>query len=258
MILIGAHLRLNEAKRGHVSMSTTALIIIDMQAGLFQLPEPVYQGEALVATIRQLRERADAAHIPTIYVQHNTGGELDGTPAWEIHSDLAPRTDEVVIQKYTPDAFYETDLHAVLDARNTQHLVLTGFATDYCIDTTCRQAWSRGYQVTLVKGGHSTLPSPVLSAPQIIAHHEHILQPFMTLVSVDELPYCKVRPAVTTLWGLLAVVAVLTLGSDLIVALRRRCSKANQLAPTAARSFSGSRSRRSLPARQHFPPATAQ
>jgi hypothetical protein len=36
------------------------------------------------------------------------------------------------------------------------------------------------------EGGHSTLPSPRLSAPQIIAHHEYILQPFVTLVGEDE------------------------------------------------------------------------
>jgi hypothetical protein len=43
--------------------------------------------------------------------------------------------------------------------------------------------------VTLVKGGHSTRPSPLLAAPQIIAHHEHILQPFVTLVGEDELAF---------------------------------------------------------------------
>lgn len=172
-----------------MSTNTTALLIVDMQTGLFHLPEPVYQGEALRATIRRIRTRADAAQIPTIYVQHNTSGELDGTPAWEIHPDLAPRTGEPVIQKYTPDAFYETSLLALLDERSIRTLVLTGFATDYCIDTTCRQAWSRGYRVTLVKGGHSTRPSPLLAAPQIIAHHEHILQPFVTLVGEDELAF---------------------------------------------------------------------
>jgi aminoglycoside 6'-N-acetyltransferase len=167
----------------------TACLSDAMEQKTYPCEEPVYQGDALVATIRQVRAWADAAHVPTIYVQHNTGGDLDGTPAWKIHPALAPRADEVVIQKDTPDAFYETNLHAVLDARDVRHLVLTGFATDYCIDTTCRQAWSRGYRVTLVKGGHSTLPSPVLAVPQIIAHHEHILQPFMTLASVDELPF---------------------------------------------------------------------
>ncbi len=152
-----------------MSTGTTALLIADMQTGLFHLPEPVYQGETLPATIRRIHTRANTAQIPTIYVQHNTGGELNGTLAWEIHPDLAPRAGEPVIQKYTPDAFYETSLQALLDERNIRHLLLTGFATDYCIDTTCRQAWSRGYRVTLVKGGHSTLPSPRLSAPQIIA-----------------------------------------------------------------------------------------
>ncbi|MFP4438777.1 MAG: hypothetical protein ACLFVO_16165 [Chloroflexaceae bacterium] len=39
------------------------------------------------------------------------------------------------------------------------------------------------------EGGHSTLSSPLLSAPQIIALHEHVLQPFVTLIAEDELTF---------------------------------------------------------------------
>jgi nicotinamidase-related amidase len=54
-------------------------------------------------------------------------------------------------------------------------LVVAGIQTEYCVDTTCRRAYSLGYDVTLVQDGHSTWDTPDLCAPQIIAHHNRTL-----------------------------------------------------------------------------------
>ncbi len=168
----------------------TALLIIDMQAGFFQASEPVYNGPEVLAVVKGLIAQARASGVPVVYVQHNTGGELDGTSAGEIYAEIAPTADDVVVQKHTPDAFQATSLEQELQARGMQHLVVVGFATEYCIDTTCRRAASLGYQVTLVRDGHSTLPtSPVLTPEQIVAHHTHVLQQFATVRSASEIAF---------------------------------------------------------------------
>jgi nicotinamidase-related amidase len=80
-----------------------------------------------------------------------------------------------VIHKSTPDAFHETPLQHELAARRIKHLVVAGLQTEYCIDTTCRRAFSLGYHITLVEDAHSTWDSLPLTAQQIINHHNHVL-----------------------------------------------------------------------------------
>ncbi|NMC12554.1 MAG: hypothetical protein GYA34_06690 [Chloroflexi bacterium] len=54
------------------------------------------------------------------------------------------------------------------------------------MDTTCRRAYSLGYDVTLIKDAHSTWNTDVLEAPQIIAHHNQVLEGwFVKLKSTD-------------------------------------------------------------------------
>jgi nicotinamidase-related amidase len=61
-----------------------------------------------------------------------------------------------VLQKRSPDAFYETGLQSELEARIVREIVLVGMQTELCIAATCRRAADLGYHVTLVADGHST------------------------------------------------------------------------------------------------------
>ncbi len=156
----------------------TALLIIDVQMAMFNPQEPVYQHEALIEKLRDLIGRARAADIPVIYVQHQGQGEdplQPGRPEWEIHSAIAPQEGEPVIHKMHPDSFQETELQKVLEARGIKNLVMAGLQTEYCMDTSCRRAYSLGYKVTLVKDCHSTWDNGIITAEQIIAHHNQTL-----------------------------------------------------------------------------------
>jgi len=156
----------------------TALLVIDVQNGMFAEDDPVYQGAELLATIGDLLAKARAADAAVIYVQHNggPGHPLEpGSAGWPIHPAIAPAAGEPVITKSTPDSFHETRLQAELEARGVVKLVVAGIQTEICVDTTCRRAASLGYQTTLVRDAHSTWDSRTLSAVQIIAHHNDTL-----------------------------------------------------------------------------------
>lgn len=56
-----------------------------------------------------------------------------------------------------------------------KRIVIAGIQSEICIDAICRRAYSLGYDVTLVRNGHSTYDSTVLSAFQIIKHHNKII-----------------------------------------------------------------------------------
>lgn len=158
--------------------SDLALLIIDMQLGNFLEPHPIHNSVKLLENIGSLVQKAHSAKIPIIFVQH-MGGEGDpdeyGTEGWEIHPSLKPTSDDVIIHKETPDAFHETNLDRELRDRGINGLIVAGLQTEYCIDTTCRRAYSLGYDVVLVGDAHSTWDSGILSAQAIIEHHNTVL-----------------------------------------------------------------------------------
>ena len=141
---------------------TTALLLIDMQLGNFQGPHPIHGGDRLLGRVKRLIAKARSSRTPIVFVQ-NDGGEGDpdetGTPGWEIHPAIQPEAGEIVVRKRSPDAFHKTDLEQVLRSADVDKLVVAGLQTEYCVDTTCRRAWSLGYEVVLVRDAHSTWDS---------------------------------------------------------------------------------------------------
>jgi nicotinamidase-related amidase len=173
----------------------TALVVIDVQVGMFDTPgqPPVPDGEHLLDKITGLIAEAREAGAPVVYVQHCEGpGEplAEGTEGWEIHPLIAPLDGDVIVKKRTPDSFLDTALGEELGSRNIKGLVLAGMQTEYCVDTTCRRAFSLGYDVTLVKDAHGTWDGDDLSAAQIIAHHNEVLGNWFAMaVSANEVRF---------------------------------------------------------------------
>ncbi|MBT2642243.1 cysteine hydrolase [Bacillus sp. ISL-41] len=171
-------------------MENKALAIIDVQNAMFLEGEEVFNGNELLQGIRALIKQARLAKIAVVYVQHNetTGYPLEnGTYGWEIHSEISPLEEDIIIQKTTPDSFLKTSLDQELRKREIDHLYLVGIQTEVCVDTTCRSAFSKGYKVTLVSDLHSTWPSAELTAQQIINHHNKALRWFADVKSSDEI-----------------------------------------------------------------------
>lgn len=167
---------------------STALLVIDVQVNMFD-PQPVYQGATSLQTIRGLIDRARVAGVLVVYVQHGGGaGEPDepGTPGWAIHPNVAPLPGEPVVQKRTPNAFHQTNLSSVLAERGIRRLVLAGMQTEFCIDTTCRHAWSLGYEVVLAADAHSTYDG-VVAAAQVIAHTNQVLSFFSAVLPAADI-----------------------------------------------------------------------
>lgn len=176
-------------------MSKTALLIIDVQHGVFLRKEydgmAVYQEEAFLKTLQQLIESARAKGVPVVYVQHmyeNFPLMDKGQPLWNVHPALAPKPGEPIVEKHHADAFWDSTLQETLDSLGVERIVITGLQTAYCIDTTCRRAHSLGYETVLVADGHSTLDSDILPAAQIIAHHNEVLgSQFASVVKTQDL-----------------------------------------------------------------------
>jgi nicotinamidase-related amidase len=165
-------------KRRSMMTDETAVLVIDVQVGNFDQSAPVFGSTDLLSKISALIAQARAAGVLVAYIQHcGPEGAIDqpGTPGWEIHPTVAPVAGDLVVQKRHPDAFQDTSLHRELECRDIAKLVITGIQTEYCVDTTCRRAYSLGYRVILVEDAHSTWDSEHLTASQVIEHHNAVL-----------------------------------------------------------------------------------
>ncbi|MCL1898451.1 MAG: cysteine hydrolase, partial [Micrococcales bacterium] len=61
---------------------------------------------------------------------------------------LAPKTGDIVLEgKRGLDAFASTNLDFILRSRGIQTVVLAGFLTNCCVESTMRSAYERGYEV---------------------------------------------------------------------------------------------------------------
>ena len=81
------------------------------------------------------------------------GAWLRGTPGPKIIEELTPQIDKgdiVVEGKMTLDAFHSTALNYLLRANEIEYVVMTGFHTDWCVESTGRSAYDLGYRVVFV------------------------------------------------------------------------------------------------------------
>ena len=135
----------------------TALLVIDVQHGLFRKSTPIFRAGPLLDTIDALIERARAAGALVVMVQHASDKVLPyGSPDWQLHPRLHPADVDLIVHKQHGNAFEDTPLHAELAGRGIGRLVLSGLVTHGCVRATCLGALALDYDVVLARDGHSS------------------------------------------------------------------------------------------------------
>lgn len=137
----------------------TALIVIDLQKGLIDrnFIHPI--GEILERT-RLLIDAFRSKHLPVVLV--SVGGRLPGRTEQgprtalkysedfaELVPELGQQPSDLVVTKQGWGAFATTPLDRWLKDRGVTQVVVTGVATSVGVEATARQAYERGYHVTL-------------------------------------------------------------------------------------------------------------
>ena len=161
---------------------THALLIIDMQQGSFGTATPRHDAAGLVGRLNRLAGTVRETGGAVVFIQHD--GPLGDPhhpdlPGWKLLDELEVRPADAIIRKKSCDAFLDTALDEFLRTRSIDRLIVTGCATDYCVDTTVRSALARGYPTTVPSDGHTTSDRPHLAATKIIEHHNAIWSDFL-------------------------------------------------------------------------------
>jgi nicotinamidase-related amidase len=151
------------------------VLVIDVQRACCCTQPPPRDVEGTVRRINAVTRAARSAGRPVVFIQHRDHEEFTpGTDGWQLHPGLEQTEGDRYVHKTACDAFYATELDQLLRGLNVDTLVVTGYATEFCVDTTLRNATSHGYRIIVVSDGHMTKDRPVLKAEQIIAHHNWV------------------------------------------------------------------------------------
>ncbi len=79
------------------------------------------------------------------------GAWLRGTPGPEIIPQLTPEKGDIVVEgKKTLDAFHSTALDYLLRANEIEYVAFVGFHTDWCVESSARSAYDKGYRVIVI------------------------------------------------------------------------------------------------------------
>jgi nicotinamidase-related amidase len=138
--------------------TNTALIIVDLQKGIVGYPF-IHPIDGIVDRSRALLDAFRKHGLPVVLV--NVAGFAPGRterprrseplpPEW---ADLIPELDQqpsdLVVTKRTWGAFANTDLEDRLKTLGVTQVVITGVATGTGVESTARQAYEHGFNVTL-------------------------------------------------------------------------------------------------------------
>jgi nicotinamidase-related amidase len=157
-----------------------ALLVVDMQQGLFNGPDQPYEAQRILDNINALIRQAREVGAPVLAARHTgpAGSPLEpGSLSTRlIDALLVDSRSDLVFDKTRPSCFLGTELDAELKRIGANELVVVGMKTQYCIDTTCRAASERGFRTVLIEDAHTCMDTPVLSARHIIDHHNATLR----------------------------------------------------------------------------------
>ncbi len=165
-----------------VSPSRAALVVVDLQND-FAAPNGAYSGSGevdrtpiveMLPRLRNLIEQARRIGLPTIYTAQvfddwtvsdvirerraRRGPNWKGTTRrgeWgaDFYEGFAPdpsQYDECVVEKHRASAFIDTDLDLMLRSRNIRTLLMTGIATNVCVESTARDGAMKDYFVVMI------------------------------------------------------------------------------------------------------------
>ena len=180
----------------------SALLALDLQRYFFDPTSHAFipSAHAILPGIQSLIDAYWASGLPVHFTRHLNTAEDAGMMAswWKelitpenplscILPELNPGGQAIIKSQY--DAFYQTDLEAILQRSGVHQVLIGGVMAHLCCETTARSAFMRGFEVFVLVDGMATyneqlhyatllnlshgFATPLLSSEALAALHEH-------------------------------------------------------------------------------------
>lgn len=158
----------------------TAVVVVDMQndfcadGGFIHktLGKDMSSNGPLAQRLGELIDAARGAGVEIVWIQANyepkylsgqakaklaeKGVDLicceGGTWGWDFYQ-LSPKDGELVVEKHSYSGFFGTELDRLLRFRGIKTLVMTGVATNVCVESTLRDGYFNGYYIVVPEDG---------------------------------------------------------------------------------------------------------
>ena len=142
-------------------MPNVVVLTNDLQYGLAQLKEERWKAiSEATPKLSDFYNKMRSLKIPIIHLQHIN--DTNDPVAKKLYGDNFPvakgsegakiiadfyREDDILVEKSKASGFYNSDLDRVLEEMSVKSLIITGFQTKVCVQTTAADAFFRGYKV---------------------------------------------------------------------------------------------------------------
>ena len=154
-----------------------ALIVIDMQKA-FQYS---YNFNDLIQKINNRIFDYRQANLPIIFIQHNDQDVVRGSDLWQLSNKLDKQEGDTVIEKFHPNAFYQTNLSKVLMSNSIKTIEICGAQTEYCCNATIVMAHGLGYKIIMEHDMTTTFDNNYMIGEDTVSFFENIWdQQFVT------------------------------------------------------------------------------
>jgi nicotinamidase-related amidase len=131
-----------------------ALLILDPQNDFFGDDNPnLTEFQATVPTINAAIALFRQCGWPVVFVQHSSASKPAGSHAWAIHEQFDCGPDGTRLSKRHYNAFWETELDALLQSDGVDFVVVSGYVAEFCVLSTVRGALERGYRSAILADG---------------------------------------------------------------------------------------------------------
>ncbi len=152
------------------SLAESVLVMIDIQNTYTRGVMELENVQPAIDEAAELLDRARSAGIPIFHIAHDDGPgslyDVNGETG-RIVDRVAPRDGEPVIVKNYPNSFVATDLNDRLAPGS--NLVLAGFMTHMCVNSTARGAFNLGHSPSVVAGTTATRALPGVDGVEVPA-----------------------------------------------------------------------------------------
>ena len=138
------------------------LLVIDVQNEYFTGKLPVTFPSGSLENISKSIDVAREHNIPIVIVQHtslstDSSTFIKGTNEWNLHPQVAMKPYDCLIEKNKPSSFTDTNLEFWLRERNIDTIVICGYMTQMCCDTTARHGFYIGFSIEFLSDATGTL-----------------------------------------------------------------------------------------------------
>lgn len=133
-----------------------ALLVIDAQNTIVEFKDFQQELDGIESIIKDFKKKEE----PVVFIRNiedeETSPFYKDSQGSELHHSLKEYAD-IVIEKKTPSAFFQTTLDEKLKQLGVDHIFVTGFNTEFCCQFTAIAAYDRGYQITFIENATGTV-----------------------------------------------------------------------------------------------------